>query len=285
MSPRPKRLPQGAATPAGFKLRLALPWLPLAALLALAVAGPALAPQDPLHTAVEQALQAPSAQHWFGTDVLGRDLFSRVLAATRLDVLMALGAVSASATVGTLLGAASGFVGGRLDRWMGRLVDVLMAFPLFVVALALVAALGNSVSSVVWATAVINLPFYLRLARAEVASRRDAPWVQAARLAGLSEARVLLQVLLPSLWPVLAVQVSLNLGWAILNGAGLSFLGLGVRPPTPEWGVLVSEGAQHILSGQWWPALFPGLALFAAIFSFSLAGDACRDLLDPRQRS
>lgn len=267
-----------------LRLRHTLPWLPLAALLALAVAGPALAPQDPLHTAVERALQPPSAQHWFGTDVLGRDLFSRVLAATRLDVLMAFGAVSASATVGTLLGAASGFVGGRLDRWMGRLVDVLMAFPLFVVALALVAALGNSVGSVVWATAVINLPFYLRLARAEVASRRDAAWVQAARLAGLSEAQVLLQVLLPSLWPVLAVQVSLNLGWAILNGAGLSFLGLGVRPPTPEWGVLVSEGAQHILSGQWWAALFPGLALFAAIFSFSLAGDACRDLLDPREK-
>lgn len=276
---------QASPTRAGFGLRAALPWLPLATLLALAVAGPTLVPQDPLHTAVEQALQPPSAQHWFGTDVLGRDLFSRVLAATRLDVLMAFGAVSASATVGTLLGAASGFVGGRLDRWMGRLVDVLMAFPLFVVALALVAALGNSVGSVVWATAVINLPFYLRLARAEVASRRDAAWVQAARLAGLGEARVLLQVLLPSLWPVLAVQVSLNLGWAILNGAGLSFLGLGVRPPTPEWGVLVSEGAQHILSGQWWAALFPGLALFAAIYSFSLAGDACRDLLDPRQRS
>jgi len=281
MNARTETSPTGA----GFSLRTALPWLPLAALLALAVAGPALAPQDPLHTAVEQALQPPSARHWFGTDVLGRDLFSRVLAATRLDLLMAFGAVSASATVGTLLGAASGFVGGRLDRWMGRLVDVLMAFPLFVVALALVAALGNSVGSVVWATAVINLPFYLRLARAEVASRRDAAWVQAARLAGLGEARVLLQVLLPSLWPVLAVQVSLNLGWAILNGAGLSFLGLGVRPPTPEWGVLVSEGAQHILSGQWWAALFPGLALFAAIFSFSLAGDACRDLLDPRQRS
>lgn len=280
-SPRPHRLEHPGLS---HLLIRALPWLPLATLLALAVAGPAMAPQDPLQTAVEQALQPPSAHHWFGTDALGRDLFSRVLAATRLDLLMAFGAVAASATLGTLLGAASGFVGGRLDRWMGRLVDVLMAFPLFVVALALVAALGNSVGSVVWATAVINLPFYLRLARAEVASRREAAWVQAARLAGLSEPRVLLQVLLPSLWPVLAVQVSLNLGWAILNGAGLSFLGLGVRPPTPEWGVLVSEGAQHILSGQWWPALFPGLALFAAIFSFSLAGDACRDLLDPRQR-
>lgn len=265
--------------------RRALALAPVALLIVLALAGPALAPQDPLATAIERALQAPSAAHWFGTDALGRDVFSRVIAATRLDLLIAASAVGLSALAGTLVGAACGFAGGALDRWVGRLVDVLMAFPLFVVAMALVAALGNSVSSVVWATALINLPFYIRLTRAEVAVRRDAPYVQAARLGGTGPLRLLLTVLLPNLLPLLVVQMSLNLGWAMLNGAGLSFLGLGVRPPTPDWGVLVNEGAQYILTGQWWVALFPGLALFAAVYAFTLAGDALRDRLDPRRQT
>lgn len=266
------------------RCREALALLPLALLLLAAIAGPALYSADPLATDVANALQPPSAAHWFGTDHLGRDLFARVVAATRLDLGIAVSAVAASALVGSLAGAACGFLGGWVDQAAGRLVDVLMAFPLFVVALALVATLGNSVASVVWATAIINIPFYLRLARSEVAVRRQAAWVQAARLAGCGEARVLVGVLLPTLLPTLAVQASINLGWAILNGAGLAFLGLGVRPPTPEWGVLVGEGAQFILAGQWWPALFPGLALFFAVLAFTLAGDALRDLLDPRRK-
>lgn len=227
----------------------------------------------------------PSTAHWFGTDALGRDVFSRVVTATRLDMVIAFTAVSLSAATGSLIGAVCGFAGGVLDRWVGRFVDVLMSFPLFVVAMALVAALGNSVSSVIWATAVINLPFYIRLARGEVAVRRAAPYVQAARLGGAGGAGVLFTVLLPNVLPLLAVQMSMNLGWAMLNGAGLSFIGLGVRPPTPEWGVLVNEGAQYILTGQWWVSLFPGLALFLAVYAFTLAGDALRDLLDPRKRA
>lgn len=262
-----------------------LAFAPAAALLLLGLLGPTLAPQDPLATDIARALQAPSAANWFGTDALGRDVFSRVLTATRLDLLIAFSAVLSSAFAGSVIGAACGFAGGVLDRWVGRLVDVLMAFPLFVVAMALVAALGNSVSSVVWATALINLPFYIRLTRAEVAVRRQAPYVQAARLGGAGPLRLLFTVLLPNLLPLLAVQMSLNLGWAMLNGAGLSFLGLGVRPPTPEWGVLVNEGAQYILTGQWWVALFPGLALFGAVYAFTLAGDALRDRLDPRRQT
>lgn len=262
-----------------------LPLLPATALLLLALLGPAIAPQDPFATDVAIGLQPPSAAHRFGTDQLGRDVLSRVIAATRLDMAIAFSAVLISAIAGTLVGATCGFLGGALDRWVGRLVDVLMAFPLFVVAMALVAALGNSVASVIYATALINLPFYIRLSRAEVAVRRHAGYVLAARLGGAGDARLLFGVLLPNVLPMLAVQVSLNLGWAILNGAGLSFIGLGVRPPTPEWGVLVSEGAQFILTGQWWVALFPGLALFAAVYAFTLAGDALRDRLDPRQRT
>ncbi len=162
---------------------------------------------------------------------------------------------------------------------------MLMAFPLFVVAMALVAALGNSVGSVVYATAIINLPFYIRFARAEVALRREAGYVQAARLGGAGPWRVVFAVLLPNIAPGLAVQMSLNLGWAILNAAGLSFIGLGVRPPAAEWGVLTAEGAPYLISGQWWIAVFPGLALMGAVFAFNLAGDALRDLLDPRRRT
>ncbi|MES2532887.1 MAG: ABC transporter permease [Pseudomonadota bacterium] len=262
----------------GALLGLAL----LAWLLVGAAFGPALAPYDPLATDVMSRLQPPGAAHWFGTDALGRDLFSRVLVATRLDLGMAAGAVVLSLLAGSAIGAVCGFVGGALDRWVGRLVDVMMAFPLFVIAMALVAAWGNSVVNIVYATALINLPFYIRLARSEIGVRRHAGYVLAARLGGARAPRVLFGVLLPHVLPMLAVQGSINLGWALLNGAGLSFIGLGVRPPTPEWGVLVSEGAPYIITGQWWLAGFPGLALFAAVGCFALLGDALRDVLDRR---
>lgn len=259
--------------------------LPLAFLLLLALAGPWLAPRDPLATDVANALQPPSWGHPFGTDLLGRDLFSRVLVATRLDIGMALAAVALSAAAGNPLGMLCGYAGGMLDRVAGRFVDVAMAFPLFVVAMALVAVLGNSAGSVVLATAIINVPFYVRLARAEVLVRREAAYVQAARLGGMGDGAILARVLLPNLLPALAVQMSLNMGWAMLNGAGLSFIGLGVRPPTPEWGVMVAEGAPFMLSGQWWAVLFPGLALFAAVYVFTVAGDRLRDRLDPRRQT
>ncbi|GGB28256.1 ABC transporter permease [Tistrella bauzanensis] len=268
-----------ADNPPGF---LAL--LVVALMVFAAVFGPAIVPHDPLATNVAHGLEAPSPSHWFGTDQLGRDIFSRVVVATRLDLAIAISAVALSCVAGTAIGALCGWRGGWLDRGIGRLVDVLMAFPLFVVAMAMVAALGNTVANIVWATAIINLPFYIRVTRAEVAARRDAAWVQAARLGGYGDMRLLFTVLLPALLPVLAIQVSLNLGWAVLNAAGLSFIGLGVRPPAAEWGILTSEGAQFIMTGQWWVAVFPGLALLMAVFAFNLAGDALRDLLDPRRR-
>jgi peptide/nickel transport system permease protein len=256
-----------------------------AALLFVAIFGAALAPHDPLATNVANQLKPPSARHWFGTDQLGRDVFSRVLVATRLDMTIALAAVLISAAIGSVIGAAVGYRGGIADRLVGRVVDVLMAFPLFVLAMALVAALGNTIVNIIYATAIINLPFYIRIARAEVNLRRNAGYVLAARLAGNGEMRVLLHVMLPNIVPVLVVQMSLNMGWAILNAAGLSFIGLGVRPPTPEWGIMVADGAGFITSGQWWVALFPGLALMLAVFCFNLLGDGIRDLVDPRRRT
>lgn len=255
-------------------------------LLVLAAAfGPILAPHDPLATNAQNALQAPSASHWFGTDQLGRDVFARVLVATRLDLMIALGAVLISSLVGSVIGAILGYFGGALDATASRVVDVLMAFPLFVLAMALVAALGNTVMNVIYATAIINLPFYIRLARAEVNVRRNLGYVEAARVGGSSHARILMVFLLPNILSPVVIQASVNLGWAVLNAAGLSFLGLGVRPPTPEWGIMVAEGARFIASGEWWIALFPGLALMLAVFAFNLLGDALRDILDPRLRT
>ena len=254
-------------------------------LVLMALLGPSLVPFDPLASDATAALQAPSSRHWFGTDALGRDIFSRVIVATRLDLGIAFSAVLLSFVIGMPLGLAAGFFGGWWDRIITRGADTVMAFPLFVLAMGIVAALGNTVGNIVLATAVINLPFYIRVARTEANVRRGAGWVEAARLAGNSNARILAMHLFPNTLPPAMVQVSLNMGWAILNAAGLSFIGLGVRPPEPEWGILVAEGAQFIVSGEWWVSFFPGAMLMLAVFTFNLLGDALRDIFDPRRRT
>lgn len=254
-------------------------------LVLAAVFGPALVPHDPLASNTSRALEPPSATFWFGTDQLGRDIFSRVVVATRLDMGIALASVVLAFLMGTLAGTAAGFYGGWTERIVSRIVDTIMAFPLFVLAMGIVAALGNTVTNIVLATAIINFPLYARVARAEANIRRSAGYVEAARLAGNSEARVLLGHVLPNILPLMAVQCSLTMGYAILNAAGLSFIGLGVRPPDAEWGIMVAEGAAFIVSGEWWIALFPGLALMIAVFGFNLMGDGLRDLIDPRRRT
>ena len=251
----------------------------------VAIFGPWLVPYDPVASNVPQALLPPSAAHIAGTDQLGRDVFSRLIVAARLDLTIAVAAVSLSFVLGAVIGSFCGYAGGRLDRTVGRFVDVMMAFPLFVLAMAMVAALGNRVENIVIATAIINLPFYIRFARAEVNVRRDVGWVEAARACGESHVSVVLRFLLPNILPAMAVQMSLNLGWAILNAAGLSFIGLGVKPPTPEWGIMVAEGARFISTGRWWLVAFPGLALMMAVLCFNLLGDGMRDILDPRMRT
>ncbi len=251
----------------------------------IAIAGSALVPYDPLASDAVAALQPPSSAHWFGTDALGRDILSRTLVATRLDLGIALSAVALSFALGIAAGLAAGFFGGWWDTVITRLSDTIMAFPLFVLAMGIVAAMGNTVGNIVLATAIINLPFYVRVARAEANVRRNAGFIEAARLAGNADARILAVHLFPNILPPAMVQVSLNMGWAILNAAGLSFIGLGVRPPTPEWGILVAEGAQFIVSGEWWVSFFPGAVLMLAVFTFNLLGDALRDIFDPRRRT
>jgi peptide/nickel transport system permease protein len=251
----------------------------------LALIGPYIVPYDPLASNTAVALKPPSAAHWFGTDALGRDIFSRTLVATRLDLGIAVSAVVLSFAIGISLGLAAGFFGGWWDVTVTRVSDTIMAFPLFVLAMGIVAALGNTVGNIVLATAIINLPFYVRVARAETNVRRNAGFIEAARLAGNTDLRILSRHLFPNILPPAMVQVSLNMGWAILNAAGLSFIGLGVRPPEPEWGILVAEGAQFIVSGEWWVSFFPGAVLMLAVFSFNLLGDALRDIFDPRKRT
>ena len=257
----------------------------LFAVILLAVFAPWIVPYDPIASDVPQALQPPNAAHWAGTDQLGRDILSRILTAARLDLFIAVVAVGLSFVTGAVIGGYCGYKGGRLDRWVGRIVDVLMAFPLFVLAMALVAAMGNRMENIIIATAIINLPFYTRFARAEVNVRRNSGWVEAARACGEGHLSVVLRFLLPNVLPAMAVQISLNLGWAILNAAGLSFIGLGVQAPTPEWGIMVAEGARFITTGKWWLVAFPGLALMTTVLCFNLLGDGLRDILDPRMRT
>ena len=250
-----------------------------------AIVGPSLVPHDPLASDTAAALKPPSAHHWFGTDQLGRDIFSRVIVATRLDLFIAVASVVLVFLMGGLAGVAAGYFGGWTDRIVGRIADTIMAFPLFVLAMGIVAALGNSVQNIILATAIVNFPLYARVARAEANVRREAGFVQAARLSGNSEGRIVLGHILPNIMPIMIVQMSLTMGYAILNAAGLSFIGLGVRPPTAEWGIMVAEGASFMVSGEWWIALFPGLALMLAVFCFNLLGDGLRDIVDPQRRT
>ena len=250
-----------------------------------AVLGPHIVPYDPLTSNTAMSLKPPSRAHWFGTDQLGRDVFSRVVSATRLDFIIAVFSVALVFLMGGLAGVAAGFFGGWTDRIVSRIADTIMAFPLFVLAMGIVAALGNTVQNIIIATAIVNFPLYARIARTEANVRREAGFVQAARLSGNGEFRILFTQILPNIMPIMIVQMSLTMGYAILNAAGLSFIGLGVRPPDAEWGIMVAEGAAFMVSGEWWITFFPGLALMIAVFCFNLLGDGLRDIVDPQRRT
>src|SRR5712672_1231638 len=221
----------------------------------------------------------------FGPYVVPYDPLASDTVAARLDTFIAVASVVLVFLMGGLAGISAGYFGGWTDRIVGRIADTIMAFPLFVLAMGIVAALGNTVQNIIIATAIVNFPLYARVARAEANVRRDAGFVQAARLSGNGEFRILLVHILPNIMPIMIVQMSLTMGYAILNAAGLSFIGLGVRPPTAEWGIMVAEGAGFMVSGEWWIALFPGLALMIAVFCFNLLGDGLRDIVDPQRRT
>ena len=257
-------------------------------LVLLALLGPALAPYDPLASdTMRGAAGAESARHWFGTDQLGRDILSRAIVATRLDLGIAVARRWrwCSCWAGSP-GWLAGFFGGWVEAVVGRLADTIMAFPLFVLAMGIVAALGNTVPNIVLATAIINFPLYARVARSGdgCCGARPGSWTAPACAGTSRHAACCCCRWLPNILPIMAVQMSLTMGYAILNAAGLSFIGLGVRPPMPEWGIMVAEGASFIVSGEWWVALFPGATLMLAVFCFNLLGDGMRDIVDPHRR-
>jgi peptide/nickel transport system permease protein len=250
--------------------------------LLVALLGPWIAPDDPTAINFDVQLSPPTWANPFGADNVGRDILSRVLVATRLDLALALGAVSGALVIGSLLGMVAGYAGGWVDEGLMRLLDVIQSFPAFILALGVVAALGQGLLNILLVVALINIPAYARLMRTQMVALRERPFVAAARLAGNSHPRIVLRHLLPNtLAPLLAIA-SLNVGWAILTTAGLSFLGIGVQPPTPEWGQMIASGMTDLGTGVWWTSLFPGLALFVFVLGCNLLGDGVQRLLDPQ---
>jgi len=214
----------------------------------------------------------------------GRDLFSRIIFAARIDLSVAFVATACALAIGALAGAAVGYRGGWVDNVAMRGVDSVMAFPAFVLAMGITAALGNSTVNVAIAIAITQIPSYLRLIRGEMLRVREMEYADAARTVGNPAWRIVMIHLLPNCLPPLIVQATLAMGFALLTMASLSFIGLGIQPPQSEWGVMTAEGAQQIVTGEWWLFLFPGLAIMVTVLSFNLIGDGLRDLLDPRMR-
>lgn len=256
------------------------------AVLVIAVIGPWIAP-FPEHIAggVDTAnrFRSPSMAHPFGTNELGQDVLSLVLAGTGVSVLAGLGVVLIGTIVGTLVGAVAGFVGGWADEVLMRLADLKLVVPGLILAMAVAAALGPGLMNMVIAIALSWWPGYARLVRGEVIARKEEVYVTAARAMGATPARVLFRHVLPNIVSPIVVKMSLDMGFAILTVASLGFIGIGVRPPTPEWGTLLSVSRSY-MPDFWWTAVFPGLAMFTAIFGFNLLGDGLRDVLDPKAR-
>ena len=238
----------------------------------LAVFGPAFL-SDPIATDPASAFRSPSAQHWFGTDQFGRDVFARAVHSARLDLTLGVLMSLAAMVVGSLIGLVSGYWGGWIDEVIMRLTDIVLAFPGFVLALILVAVIGNSIPNVAIAVTVAYIPYFIRLTRAEVLSQREMEYIDGARLAGNPPWRTALRHVLPNSLESSLVQATLVAGWSILTVAGLAFLGVGIRPPTAEWGVMVAEGAPQIITGQWWTSLFPGGMIVLAVMAFHFIGD------------
>ncbi|MEZ5864895.1 MAG: ABC transporter permease [Geminicoccaceae bacterium] len=268
----------------------ALGYIIVATVVVLAVLAPWVAPYNPVQANPLEFLKPPGWPHLMGTDATGMDIFSRVIYAPRIDLAIALAGTLISAVVGSALGAAAGYyeaqrgIGTFAAGFVMRAADVLQAFPVFVFAIAVVAVLGQSLQSVVIAVAFVNTPIYLRLMRGQVLSIRRMRYVEAAYVAGVSDFGIIRRHVIPNAMAPVLAQLSVNIGWAILLTAALSFIGAGVEAPTPEWGSMIAMGFQSIITGHWWPSIFPGLALAVTVFGFALIGSSVEMLADPARR-
>jgi peptide/nickel transport system permease protein len=258
----------------------------LIVLLAIAAAliGPALSPYDPSAQELSRRLEGPTLAHPFGLDELGRDILARILAGARISLLVGLAVVSVSSTMGMLLGSIAGYFGGRVDDVVSRVIDVLMAFPGILLAIALVAVLGPSLTNVVLALSVIGWVGYARLVRGQALRAREFDFVQAARALGAGSGRIILRHVLPTAMPAVVVQATLGMAGAIIAEAALSFLGLGVQPPTPSWGTMLDAGRSHLFDAPHL-TIFPGLSIALLVLGFNFLGDGLRDRVDPKLAS
>lgn len=245
----------------------------------LAVFGPMIAPYPPQAADGSVILQPPSSAHWFGTDSAGSDVFSRVIAAPRIDVTIALISTVISFVIGSIIGLLASYFEGWAGSLVMRTADVVQAFPLFVLAMILVTTSGASLTALVFAIAFLNIPIFIRLMRSQVLSIKGRNFVEAARAAGHREMKIAFRHVLPNSVEPGMIQASVTIGFAIILTAGLSFVGAGVRPPTPEWGSMISGGANSIILGQWWPSVFPGVAMSLCVLGFAIVGEALQDLL------
>ena len=249
-----------------------------------AVLAPVLSPHDPTLAEPDNALLAPSLAHPFGTDELGRDMFSRVIWGGRVSLPVGLVAVVIGLLIGGGIGLLAGYRGRLTDLLLMRVVDAILAFPGLILAIGINAALGPGLRNAMIAIGVVAIPVYARLVRAQVLQLKTLDFVSAARALGASPVRILARHLVPNLLNPILVQVSLSAGFAILAEATLAFLGLGASPPTPDWGFMIETGSRYLINGLWWMAVAPGIAISVAVFGFNLLGDALRDVLDPRLR-
>ena len=250
----------------------------------LAVIGPWIAPYPPTRASGGDQLLPPSSEHWFGTDSVGMDVFSRVISAPRTDLAIALASTALAIAVGTPLGAIAGYYRSRWSELLMRISDLVQSFPVFILAMAAVIVAGNEVSSIIYVIALVNAPIYVRLVRAEVLSLRERTYVEAAVALGESGRTVVFRHLLPNAYGPILSNASITVGMSMLLTAGLSFIGAGVRVPTPEWGSMIAIGAPNVVTGEWWPSVFPGIALSLTVFGFALLGDSLAKITDPTRR-
>ncbi|MDR7538302.1 MAG: ABC transporter permease [Armatimonadota bacterium] len=250
---------------------------------AAAALAPWISPYDPGTQVWEMALQPPSVSHWLGTDEFGRDVLSRILFGGRISLAVGFLAVGMAAGIGVPAGLVSGYAGGRVDVIVMRIMDVLLAFPAILLALAIVGALGPGVRNAILAVGIVVIPAFARVVRGATLVVRTQDYVEAARAVGAGAGRIVARHVFPNAMAPVIVQATLGVGTAILSSAGLSFLGLGAQPPTPDWGGMLSSGREFMLQA-WWITTFPGMAIMLTVLGFNLVGDALRDMLDPRLR-